>query len=86
MGSGHEISKGNEERACENSRGQLKKMEFPAGSGMIKIKSWWWVSMGFIFGLGISKGLSHNFAEFSGGSFVFSGISKGKVTILKITS
>ena len=42
--------------------------------------------MGFVFGLGISKGLSHNFAEFSGGSFVFSGISKGKVTILKITS
>ena len=66
-GWGHEISKRIEERACRNSRGQLKK------KGNLS----WGISMGLGFWPWSFQVVSNNFAEFPGVGvkLVFSGIN-----------
>ena len=74
-----------EERACGNSRGQLKKKWNFQGWGIKKIscgisRSWFFLALEFT-----KEGVSHDFVEFLlVKSFVISRISKGKVTNLKI--
>ena len=78
---GHGISRGIEERACGNSRVQLKKeLEFARVFKKISCR----ISMCLGFLPWDFQGVSHNFAEFSGVKACSLWNSKGKVTYLKI--
>ena len=76
----HGISRGIEERPYGNSRGQVKKVEFPWVTRKNHVEFSWIL----VFGLEISKSCSTILWNFQGWSFLFSGISKSKVINLKI--
>ena len=80
-GWGHGFSRGIAERACGNSRGTLKKKWDFQGCSRKSHLEFPWV---LVFDLGISKGCHTILQNFRGQKLVFSGISKGKVTNLKI--
>ena len=70
------ISRAIEERACENSRVQLKKKWNSQLCSRINLV--------LVFDLKISKGYHKTLQNFQGWKLVFSRISKGKITNLKI--
>ena len=75
------ISTGIEERARGNLRGQLKsKLNFQGCSRKAHVEFPWVL----IFDFGVLKGCHTILQNFQGWKIVFSGISKGKVTNLKI--
>ena len=70
-----------EERACENCRGQLKnKWYFQGFSRKTHVKFPWVLA----FDLGVSRRCHTILQNLQGWKLVFSGISKGKVTDLKV--
>ena len=76
-----EMSRGIEKRACGNTRGQLKKKwNFQWCSRKSQVEFPWVL----VFELGLSKGCHTILQNFQGWKLVFSGISRGKVTNLKI--
>ena len=78
----HGISRVIKERACRNSRGQLKKKwNFQGHSRKTHAEEFPWV---LVFNLGIFKECHIILLNFQWWKFVFPGFSKGKVTNLKI--